>query len=198
MALLILSYILLPSLTVSTMVLKLSSKRIKSAASLETSDPLLPIAMPMSAYLRAGASFTPSPVIPTISPFSLNALTIRILCSGITLENIFVCLTFSLSSSSLILFNSSPVIISLLCEIPTFLAIELAVIPLSPVIITTRIPALLHISISSFIPSLGGSKSPTNPKNLRVHSSKVFLISSSSLIFIFATAITRSPFDDIL
>ena len=34
-----------------------------TAACLVTSVPVIPIAMPMSAFLRAGASFTPSPVI---------------------------------------------------------------------------------------------------------------------------------------
>ena len=80
---------------VSTIVEKLSSSRIRSAASLETSEPLFPIAIPISAYLRAGASLTPSPVIATTSPFSLNALTILILCSGITLENMLTSLILS-------------------------------------------------------------------------------------------------------
>jgi hypothetical protein len=41
---------------------KLSSKRTKAADSLATSVPRPPIAMPILAALRAGASFTPSPV----------------------------------------------------------------------------------------------------------------------------------------
>jgi hypothetical protein len=49
-----------------TIVAKLSSVRIIAAASFETSVPVIPIAMPMSARLSAGASFTPSPVIATI------------------------------------------------------------------------------------------------------------------------------------
>lgn len=39
-----------------------------------------------------------------------------------------------------------------------------AVRPLSPVITTTFIPALLHISIYSFKLSLGGSRNPTRAK----------------------------------
>ena len=46
-------------------VTKLSSTRIMSAASLDTSVPVIPIAMPTSADLKATASLTPSPVIPT-------------------------------------------------------------------------------------------------------------------------------------
>ena len=47
---------------------KLSSRRIMSAACLETSDPAMPMATPMSAFFRAGESFTPSPVTATIAP----------------------------------------------------------------------------------------------------------------------------------
>ena len=67
---LILSYILRPSFEAITMVEKLSSSRIMSEASLDTSVPVIPIAIPMSALFRAGASLTPSPVIATISPRS--------------------------------------------------------------------------------------------------------------------------------
>ena len=48
------------------MVAKLSSAKIISEASLATSVPDIPIAIPIEAYLRAGASLTPSPVIPAI------------------------------------------------------------------------------------------------------------------------------------
>ena len=52
-----------PSSTADTMEAKLSSTRIMSAAAFATSVPVMPMAMPMSACLRADASFTPSPVI---------------------------------------------------------------------------------------------------------------------------------------
>ena len=48
------------------MVAKLSSVRIITAASFDTSVPVMPIATPMSAFLSAGASFTPSPVMATM------------------------------------------------------------------------------------------------------------------------------------
>ena len=54
------------------MVAKLSSVRIITAASLETSVPVMPMATPMSAFLSAGASFTPSPVMATMWPFALE------------------------------------------------------------------------------------------------------------------------------
>ena len=73
-----------PSRTAATIVAKLSSARIMSAASLVTSVPVMPIATPMSAALSAGASFTPSPVIATICPSAWSASTMRSLCSGAT------------------------------------------------------------------------------------------------------------------
>ena len=52
----------------ATMEAKLSSMRIMSAASLLTSLPEMPMASPVLAFFRAGASFTPSPVTATFSP----------------------------------------------------------------------------------------------------------------------------------
>ena len=66
----------LPSSTAFSIDAKLSSVRTISAAPLATSVPVIPIAMPISAALRLGASLTPSPVIAQIFPFALNALTI--------------------------------------------------------------------------------------------------------------------------
>ena len=57
-----------PSSTAATMDAKLSSASTISAACLETSVPVMPIARPMSAVFNAGASLTPSPVIATIAP----------------------------------------------------------------------------------------------------------------------------------
>ena len=57
-----------PSSTAATMVAKLSSSSVMPAASLLTSVPAMPIAMPTSAFFSAGASLTPSPVIATTSP----------------------------------------------------------------------------------------------------------------------------------
>ena len=62
-----LSKISLPSSTPFTIEQKLSSSKSMSAEFLATSDPD-PIAIPMSAFLIAGESFTPSPVTATICP----------------------------------------------------------------------------------------------------------------------------------
>ena len=67
-----------------TIVAKLSSVRIMTAASFDTSVPVMPIATPMSAFLSAGASFTPSPVIATMLLCFWRAWTRRILSSGAT------------------------------------------------------------------------------------------------------------------
>ena len=56
-----------PSSTPLTIELKLSSNKSISAAFFATSDPD-PIAIPMSAFLIAGESFTPSPVTATMCP----------------------------------------------------------------------------------------------------------------------------------
>eukprot|EP00966_Prymnesium_polylepis_P173135 4004557-Prymnesium_polylepis.1 len=50
-----------------------------SAACLETSVPAIPIAMPMAACWRAGASLTPSPVIAATSPKPCSCLMSRCL-----------------------------------------------------------------------------------------------------------------------
>lgn len=56
-----LSKIRRPSSTPVTIEAKLSSKRIISAACFDTSEPAIPIATPISAFFKAGESFTPSP-----------------------------------------------------------------------------------------------------------------------------------------
>ena len=160
----ILSYIRLPSSTEDTIVAKLSSVNITSAASFDTSVPTIPIAHPISAVFNAGASFTPSPVIATISPFVCQAFTILTLCSGETLAYTLYFLTFFIKSSSDISSSSLPVIASSsFSKIPKALAIAIAVILWSPVIITVLIPAVLHFSTASFTSSLGGSIIPTIP-----------------------------------
>ena len=73
-----------PSSTAETIEAKLSSVRVIAAASLVTSVPVMPMAIPMSAFFSAGASLTPSPVIATEWPLFWNAVTTRSLCAGDT------------------------------------------------------------------------------------------------------------------
>jgi hypothetical protein len=65
----------LPHITALTIELKLSSSKIIAADYLATSVPAIPMANPTSAFLRAGASFVPSPVTATTSPLSFNPVT---------------------------------------------------------------------------------------------------------------------------
>ncbi len=69
------------------MELKSSFSRIISAASLVTSDPEIPIEIPISPCLIAGESFTPSPVTPTTWPMLWQAVTISNFCAGVVLAN---------------------------------------------------------------------------------------------------------------
>lgn len=141
----ILAYIALPSLTAATIVLKLSSARTISEASLATSVPAIPIAIPIWAYFNAGASFTPSPVIATIRSKSLNLYTNYLLWIGSVRENTSPLLFLRISnySFSYNLKKSFPTneLLFTFSIIPTSIAIYSAVSFTSPVIIITLIPA---------------------------------------------------------
>ena len=176
------------------MVAKLSSVRIITAASLETSVPVIPMATPMSAAFSAGASFTPSPVIATTLPERLSSCTRRILSSGATRAMTPISGSSSSSCSSLIAANSVPV--RALPSIPSSRAIAPAVTAWSPVIIRTRIPASWHSAMAALASGRGGSTIPTiarrvrsvtwlrrSPSGRKVAGSKSF----------WATTITRSP-----
>ncbi|MPN06509.1 hypothetical protein SDC9_153765 [bioreactor metagenome] len=97
-----------PMRTAPTIEAKLSSSNTSDEASRATSVPFSPMAIPMFAALSAGASFTPSPVMATISLFRFRAFTNISFCSGITRANTFTSRILSHSSSSLISFNSGP------------------------------------------------------------------------------------------
>ena len=71
-----------PRRTARTMDAKLSSISTSDDDSRATSVPRWPIATPTCAARRAGASFTPSPVIATISPRAFSACTMRSFWSG--------------------------------------------------------------------------------------------------------------------
>ena len=107
-----LAYTPRPCSTALMMLAKLSSSRIMVAASRDTSVPVRPIATPISALLRAGASFTPSPVTATICSMLFSAETTCILCSGATRAKITSCGSCSSAfrSSDVIDSRSTPVI----------------------------------------------------------------------------------------
>jgi hypothetical protein len=88
----------LPYLTAVMIELKLSSSRMIPAAYFATYVPAIPIANPISAFLRAGASLVPSPVIATTFFNCLSPVAKRYLSSGDdlakTLSSSVICLNF--------------------------------------------------------------------------------------------------------
>ena len=131
-----------------------------SAASFETSVPVIPIAIPMSAFFSAGASLTPSPVIAMISPCRRSASTRRTLFSGVTRARTPISPICASTCSSLISSNSAPVIAR--PSIPSSRAIAAAVTAWSPVIIRTFIPAAVAVAIATLAVGRGGSTMPVS------------------------------------
>ena len=149
------------------MLAKLSSCKTISAASLATSVPDIPMAIPILALDNAGASFTPSPVIATISPWLCKELTMRIFWSGATRENIVEFAAASSISASLNLVIELPLTAGIPPSVmPNSLPIAVAVNCWSPVIILTLMPAFWQIAIASFTSGLGGSMIPTKPRKI--------------------------------
>ncbi len=79
---LIQSKIFLPYLTAVIILPKLSSNKIIPEAYLATYVPAIPIANPISAFFKAGASFVPSPVIATTFYNCFKPVAIKYLSSG--------------------------------------------------------------------------------------------------------------------
>mmetsp|Transcript_8751 Transcript_8751/g.16115 ORF Transcript_8751/g.16115 Transcript_8751/m.16115 type:complete len:241 (-) Transcript_8751:834-1556(-) len=154
-----------PSRTATTMVAKLSSARIISEASRATSVPSLPIATPMSAALRAGASLTPSPVMEDTCPCDWRALTIRILFWGEARANTLCVMTASFICSSSMASSSGPVTASEYCSstIPSMCPMAVAVSLWSPVIMATRTPAWWASAMAWTHSGRGGSMMAQSP-----------------------------------
>ena len=147
------------------MVAKLSSVRIITAAPLETSVPVMPMATPMSAFLRAGASLTPSPVMATMFCWRCSRSTRRILSSGATRATTPISGSSFISSSSLMAANCAPV--SALPSMPSSWPMAAAVTAWSPVIMRTWMPALWHLAMASLASARGGSTMPTMARSVR-------------------------------
>ena len=140
-----------------------------------TSVPL-PIAKPTFAFFRAGASLTPSPVIPTIKSISSIILTKRDLSLGRALATTFKLLIFLFNSSSLISFSSLLVKTkSSFSNRPASLAIAQAVSLASPVIIIILIPALLIKFTPSLVSTRNSSLIATIPIKVRLSKLLVLL-----------------------
>mmetsp|Transcript_20295 Transcript_20295/g.44335 ORF Transcript_20295/g.44335 Transcript_20295/m.44335 type:complete len:288 (+) Transcript_20295:1963-2826(+) len=179
-----------PSDTAATMVEKLSSASTMSLASLATSVPEMPMATPMSASFRAGASFTPSPVIAATSPWSLSSLTMSCLCLGSARlktrpplpRSTAICFSIGRDTKSRPV-NDLSVRSSLAPNTPIFLQIASAVILLSPVMTMTRIPAWRHCLMASATSGRGGSCRPTKPTNTMLDSTSLYLAGSASSLW---------------
>ncbi|KAH3659767.1 hypothetical protein OGATHE_005812 [Ogataea polymorpha] len=159
-----------PSLMACKMVLKSSSVKTMSAASLATSVPFLPMAIPISASLSAGASFTPSPVMATMSPRICNARTMDTLCSGVVLANTDTDSIASARSCSDIESILSPLRTlrsGSLSGMPILRAMLVAVTSLSPVIMITWTPPLMSEAIDWLTCGRGGSFIPIRPQKTR-------------------------------
>mmetsp|Transcript_20494 Transcript_20494/g.67100 ORF Transcript_20494/g.67100 Transcript_20494/m.67100 type:complete len:296 (-) Transcript_20494:1437-2324(-) len=161
-----------PSSTAATMVAKLSSARIMSAASLATSVPAMPIATPMDACCSAGASLTPSPVIAATSPSRSSCARRRCLSAGSARQKTRFESSSSRSCSSVgSSKNSEPAKVraavasggASASKMPTSRAMAAAVCAESPVIITTRMPACLHRPMAVVTSGRAGSLMPTRP-----------------------------------
>ena len=85
-----------PHFMAVTIEAKLSSKRMIPEAYLATSVPAIPIAKPISAFFKAGASLVPSPVIATTLSSCLRPVAIKYLSSGDDLANTHKSLATSL------------------------------------------------------------------------------------------------------
>ena len=162
-----LSKMMRPSSTAAVTVSKRSSCRTIAAASFATSVPRMPIATPISAFRRAGASLTPSPSMATISPRAWRACTSRSLCCGVMRLKAPICDSLAVNSLSDNVSSSRPSMmawpsLSRFNSRPT----AAAVARWSPVNITVRRPAARNRTIASFTPSAGGSAKPTRPTNV--------------------------------
>ena len=152
-------------------------------------------AMPTSARLSAGASLTPSPVMPTANPAWRRASTIRYLCSGKTWAKpsesmiILPCVSARLDGmvpSSFI--AGSPSVVEMLVPIPSTRAVSRAISTLSPVTILTSTPFSMACSMVILVSKRGGSRNVSTPTNCQSS-----LAGSSGLGSVLATAMQRMP-----
>jgi len=183
---------------------KSSFSKIMSAASLVTSEPEIPIEIPMSPCLMAGESLTPSPVTPTTFPIAWQALTMsnfwagvvlaKTICGFLTQASRICCPTSYPSSKAFTIISPWITIAFAFCKasllsypsylrsslvlrviIPICLAIAAAVGGWSPVTMITFIPADWHFLIAKGTLSFGGSISDTSPTKTKFYIGKLKL-----------------------
>ena len=136
-----------------------------SAAAFVTAVPVMPMAMPMSAFLMAGASFTPSPVIATMWPCSRRTSTRWTLSWGETRPMTPMPSTSRSTASWSSASNSAPVMA--LPGMPSCVATTAPVTAASPVIMRTWTPAPWASAMAAFAAGRGGSVMPTSARSVR-------------------------------
>ena len=123
-------------------------------------------AIPQSAFFSAGASFTPSPVMPTMCPCFCRTSTIWNLCSGNTWAKPSA---FSIDSatSALSCFFASPKLEAsrILVPMSSFLAVSFAMASASPVTILILTPIVSAVAMVDLASSRGGSNRGNTPTN---------------------------------
>ena len=121
-------------------------------------------AMPQSAFFRAGASLTPSPVIPTMWPRCCSTSTMWNLCSGNTWANpSAVSMDSATAAVSVFLTSPSPVASRMFAPSPTAVAVSFAMANASPVTILTETPRRPAVAMVDLASSRGGSDSGSTP-----------------------------------
>mmetsp|Transcript_25348 Transcript_25348/g.42481 ORF Transcript_25348/g.42481 Transcript_25348/m.42481 type:complete len:284 (-) Transcript_25348:1388-2239(-) len=153
-------------------------------------------AIPTSARLRAGASFTPSPVIPTMRSPWRRASTMRYLCSGNTWANPSAARIMGpnswpsvLDSSSLGVFTGRFSAPSTLVPMSRRRHISTAIALWSPVIILVTTPNSRHFLMVILVSGRGGSRKVRIPRNTHLLS----FTSSKMGPSVLATARERMP-----
>src|SRR5664279_4083452 len=128
-------------------------------------------AMPQSSFFMAGASFTPSPVMPTMWPCFCRMSTMWNLCSGNTCAKPSA---FSTNAVSVALSSrlESPRLPAsrMWLPIPSFLAVSWAMARASPVTILTFTPIFSAVATVSLASSRGGSNRGNTPWNCHLPS----------------------------
>mmetsp|Transcript_4027 Transcript_4027/g.5661 ORF Transcript_4027/g.5661 Transcript_4027/m.5661 type:complete len:210 (+) Transcript_4027:444-1073(+) len=171
----------------STMVMSPSWVSTRSAAARAAS--VAPAtAMPMSAFLSAGASLTPSPVMPHMYPFRRSASTRMNLCSGNTWAKPLLSMICCAISSMLAGSSPSgprpgrPSQPRMLSPMPSCRAVSRAMAAWSPVIIFTSTPYSRARSIVRLVSGRGGSRKVMMP-----------IMFQRPLLSVLATARERIP-----
>ena len=121
-------------------------------------------AMPISARFSAGASLTPSPVMPVMWPIWRMRSTIWNLCLGSTsAKPCASMMTASTAASCVGSVVSSTCASRMLAPMPSWRHVSLAMAVWSPVIILTSMPLATACSIVRRVSLRGGSNSGTMP-----------------------------------